>query len=70
LDRKVLNTSKTVIYDIQNEKITAIKGLEIKRGADGVLKVALTAPTKRGDGTTRKKKKDPIEAPAQAQAQI
>jgi hypothetical protein len=65
LDRKVLNTSKIVLYDIQNEKITSIKGLEIKRGADGTLKLALSAPAKRGE-STRKKKKDADAATAAA----
>ena len=50
LDKKLLNTLKVVIYDQETQRITAIRGLEIKRTPEGVLPVSythLTLPTKR-----------------------
>ncbi len=38
LDKKLLNSKTTVIYDQDEEKIKEIKGLVSHRGADGILK--------------------------------
>ena len=38
LDKKILNSKTTVIYDQDEEKIKEIKGLVSHRGADGILK--------------------------------
>jgi hypothetical protein len=55
-DKKLLNTLKIVQYDQTQQKIVAIKGLEIKRNNENNIKITLSqkkAPT----DTTRKKKK-------------
>jgi hypothetical protein len=57
LDKKLLNTLKVVIYDQGTQKITSIRGLEIKRNQEGILKWGFSAKKQRTD-TTRKKKKD------------
>lgn len=38
LDKKLLNSKTTVIYDQEEESIKEIKGLMSHRGADGILK--------------------------------
>lgn len=38
LDKKLLNSKTTVIYDQEEESIKEIKGLVSHRGADGILK--------------------------------
>lgn len=38
LDKKLLNTLKVVQYDQQIQQILLIKGLEIKRNSEGILK--------------------------------
>lgn len=55
LDRKLLNTIKVVQYNPDTQRITTIKGLEIKRNSDGVLKWAFKQKT---EGTRKKKKDD------------
>jgi hypothetical protein len=57
LDKKLLNTLKVVNYDTEKQRITAIRGLEIKRNQEGNLKWGFSA--KKQD-STRKKKKDII----------
>jgi hypothetical protein len=57
LDKKLLNTLKVVIYDQTTQKITSIRGLEIKRNQEGILKWGFSAKKQRTD-TTRKKKKE------------
>jgi len=42
LDNKKLNTLKVVEYDQINEKIINIKGFEIKRNLEGILKYILS----------------------------
>ncbi len=37
-DKKLLNTLKVVEYDKDKQKIVSIKGFELKRTADGILK--------------------------------
>jgi hypothetical protein len=55
LDNKLLNTLKVVIYNQETQRITMIKGLEIKRGDNGVLVFNLNIKKSKSD-TTRKKK--------------
>ena len=57
LDNKLLNTVKVVDYDPETERIKTIKGMEIKRNQEGVLKWAFTAASVVKDGGTRRKKK-------------
>ena len=45
LDKKLLNTLKVVDYDKDKQKINSIKGFELKRTADGILKCEI-APKK------------------------
>lgn len=59
LDKKLLNTLKIVNYDQEKQRITTIRGLEIKRSVDGILKWGFNNKKPRPDGT-RKKKKDDI----------
>jgi hypothetical protein len=59
LDKKLLNTLKVVAYDQTTQRITSIKGLEIKRNQDDILTFEFTNKKQRAD-TTRKKKKDDI----------
>lgn len=59
LDKKLLNTLKVVIYDIEKQRITAIRGLEIKRNDDGVLKWGFQVKKQKIEGT-RKKKRDEV----------
>jgi hypothetical protein len=59
LDKKLLNTLKVVNYDQEKQRITTIRGLEIKRSPEGVLKWGFNNKKPRPDGT-RKKKKDEI----------
>ena len=57
LDNKLLNTVKVVDYDPETERIKTIKGMEIKRNQEGVLKWAFTVASVVKDGGTRRKKK-------------
>lgn len=59
LDKKLLNTLKVVLYDQEKQRITAIRGLEIKRTDDGVLKWGFQVKKPKAEGT-RKKKRDDI----------
>lgn len=59
LDKKLLNTLKIVNYDQETQRITIIRGLEIKRNPEGILKWVFSTKKPRADGT-RKKKKDDI----------
>lgn len=61
LDKKLLNTLKVVNYDQETQRITAIRGLEIKRNPEGILKWGFSVKTPHTDkATTRKKKKEEI----------
>ena len=52
---------KVVNYDQEKQRITAIRGLEIKRNPEGVLKWGFSVKKINGDkATTRKKKKEEI----------
>ena len=59
LDKKLLNTLKVVNYDQEKQRIITIRGLEIKRNPDGVLKWGFSVKKQRTEGT-RKKKRDDI----------
>jgi len=54
-DKKLLNTIKVVQYSPETQRITAIKGFEIKRNAEGVLKWAFK---QKPEGTRKRKKED------------
>jgi hypothetical protein len=62
LDKKLLNTLKVVIYDQTAQRITTIKGLEIKRTVEGVLTYEFVIKKPRTDSTRKKRKGD--EAPS------
>jgi len=55
LDNRLLNTIKVVNYNQDTQRVTTIKGLEIKRNQEGVLKWILKQKT---EGTRKKKSKD------------
>lgn len=55
LDNRLLNTIKVVHYNQDSQRITTIKGLEIKRNQEGALKWMFKQKT---DGTRKKKNKD------------
>lgn len=57
LDKKLLNTLKVVQYDLEKQRILTIRGLEIKRNDDNVLKWGFHAKKQKVDAGTRKKKK-------------
>lgn len=56
LDKKLLNSKTTVIYDQDKEAILEIKGLVMHRGADNIMKYQLLE--KKPVATLRKKKDD------------
>jgi hypothetical protein len=58
LDKKLLNTLKVVNYDQEKQSITAIRGLEIKRNQDNVLKWGFSVKKQRTDSTRKKKNND------------
>ena len=59
LDKKLLNTLKVVNYDQEKQRIVTIRGLEIKRNPEDILKWGFNNKKPRSDGT-RKKKRDDI----------
>jgi hypothetical protein len=58
LDKKLLNTLKVVIYDQDKQRITAIRGLEIKRNEEEVLKWGFQVKKPKIEGTRKKKRDD------------
>jgi hypothetical protein len=58
LDKKLLNTLKVVNYDQEKQRITTIRGLEIKRNQEGILKWSFNNKKTRTDGTRKKKNGD------------
>jgi hypothetical protein len=58
LDKKLLNTLKVVIYDQEKQRITQIRGLEIKRNQEGVLKWGFSVKKQRTEATRKKRKED------------
>ncbi len=65
LDKKLLNSKTTVIYDQDKESILEIKGLVMHRGADGIMKYQLLE--KKPASTLRKKKDDGVATGVQGQ---
>lgn len=59
LDKKLLNSKTTVVYDQDKESILEIKGLVMHRGADGIMRYQLLE--KKPGSTLRKKKEDVAE---------
>jgi hypothetical protein len=57
LDKKILNSKTTVIYDQDNESIKEIKGLVMHRGSDSIMKFQLIEK-KTGAVTMRRKRDD------------
>lgn len=57
-DKKLLNTHKIVIYDQEKQRITDIKGLEMKRSPEGQLKWSFNLKKIKPDATRKKKKSD------------
>lgn len=58
LDKKLLNTLKVVNYDQEKQRIITIRGLEIKRNPEGILKWGFSVKKQRADGTRKKRKED------------
>lgn len=58
LDKKLLNTIKVVQYDQDTQRVVSIKGLEMKRTPEGVLKWGFSTKKVKPDGTRKKKKDD------------
>ncbi len=67
LDKKLLNSKTTVVYDHEKEAILEIKGLVMHRAADGIMKFQMLE--KKPGSTLRKKKEDGDGAGAGAAAQ-
>jgi len=66
LDKKLLNTLKVVQYNQETQRIVAIKGLEVGRQSNSVMRWAFVAKKPRVDGAvTRKKKKDDAITPTE-----
>lgn len=60
LDKKLLNTLKVVNYDQETQRITVIKGFEIKRNVDNVLKWVFSVKKPKTDSTRKKKKGEDV----------
>jgi len=58
LDKKLLNTLKVVLYDQEKQRITAIRGLEIKRTETHVLTWGFQVKKPKVEGTRKKKRED------------
>ncbi|NCV86319.1 MAG: hypothetical protein EBW14_10695, partial [Oxalobacteraceae bacterium] len=56
IDKKLLNTLKVVNYDTEKQRITMIRGFEIKRVQDGTLKWGFSVKKPKTDITRKKKK--------------
>jgi hypothetical protein len=56
LDKKMLNSKTTVIYDQDEEKIKEIKGLVSHRGADGIVRYQFAE--KRAGAVTMRRRRD------------
>ncbi len=58
LDKKLLNTLKVVNYDQEKQRIITIRGLEIKRNPEGILKWGFNNKKPKPDGTRKKRRED------------
>jgi hypothetical protein len=56
LEKRLLNSKTTVVYDTDAERILEIKGLVMHRGADGVMQFQILE--KKPAGTVRKRRED------------
>lgn len=56
LEKRLLNSKTTVVYDMDAERIMEIKGLVMHRGADGVMQFQILE--KKPVATTRKRRED------------
>jgi hypothetical protein len=56
LEKRLLNSKTTVVYDGDAERILEIKGLVMHRGADGVMQFQILE--KKPAGTVRKRRED------------
>ena len=67
LDKKLLNTLKVVQYNQETQRITGIKGLEVGRQSNGVMRWAFLTKKPRADaaGTRKKKKEESTLAPTE-----
>ena len=54
LDRKLLNTHKVIQYEPEKQKVTLIRGLEVRRMPDGTARWGFTVKKTKTDGTRRK----------------
>jgi hypothetical protein len=70
LDKKLLNTLKVVNYNQNTQRIATIKGFEIKRNQDDVLKYGFVAKKAKTDVTRKKKKADEIPSVSVTQPKI
>jgi hypothetical protein len=60
LDKKLLNTLKVVVYDQSTQRITTIKGLDIKRNPNHTIQIDFSTKKQRTDTTRKKKKGDEL----------
>ena len=60
LDKKLLNTLKVVQYDQEKQRIMMIRGFEIKRNDEGVLKWGFHVKKQKTEGTRKKRKEDGV----------
>jgi hypothetical protein len=60
LDKKLLNTHKIVNYEPERQKIMCIRGLEVKRMADGTAKWGFTIKKTKADTTRRKPRAETV----------
>jgi hypothetical protein len=67
LDRKLLNSKNNVLYDVEGQRITEVKGLVMHRGADGAA-VFKILDKKAGGMTVRRRAADKIEVTGSAVA--
>ena len=69
LDKKLLNSKTTVVYDQDQETILEIKGLVMHRGSDGFMKFQLIEKKVSTAGTRRKRDDADVAAAAAATQQ-
>lgn len=61
LDKKLLNTNKVVNYEPERQKIMCIRGLEVRRIADGTAKWGFTIKKTKADATRRKPRAEGVD---------
>jgi len=60
-DKKLLNTLKVVQYDQEKQRILSIRGLELKRNAEGILRWGFSAKKQKMELTRKKRKDDSLQ---------